>query len=756
MSEIGGKRLAADPEKARKERDRARKERQQAQQTQERQRRVEAYRQKREARVERRQEKKAQSKPLPFWAVAVFFALSLPWLEVLLRIADPDIPFFGLGLFRSLLAGGAAGMLLWLVGTLIPQKTVSRWVVGVLLFLSTAIFVIERCCRAFFGAYFQLAFVTTMTGQVAGDFMDTVLMVIWKNLWFFPLALAPFVLFVVFARSLLPQEQEKRLPILQAGAMVALQVLCVVLCHMGGDINYYTYDYSANSTVPRFGLVNTLRLEGQYAIFGMPEEELTFEPPVSDGSTSSEEQPDQSATQSGDSSSSATSSEEDPVDVVVPIVYGDNVMDIDFDTLIAEDSGTLQAMAQYFSGQTPTKQNEYTGLFAGKNLIVLTAESFSGEVIDPELTPTLYRLANEGFVFSKFYQPDWTQSTTGGEFAVTTGIIPTWVGSKTSFSASLGNHLPFTMGWQFRALGYTTTAYHNNSYTYYNRHKTHPNLGYDFYGVGNGLELATPKAWPCSDLEMMEATVQQHIDAYLNEGQLFHTYYMTVSGHCNYGFSVNDMSGKNKEAVAGIEGSETVRAYIACQLELEYALTYLVEALEKAGIADDTVIALAADHYPYAMAEGDTDYYNELTGRNDTERDTSRYHNTLILWSGCMEEPVQVDTPCSAIDIVPTLSNLFGLEYDSRLLSGRDVLAPDVAPGEVDGNMHVVIFADSGYGNSWITAAGTYEASTKTFTPNEGVEVAEDYVKRVTKLVQDRYTYAKYLISQDYFDHIFD
>ena len=75
------------------------------------------------------------------------------------------------------------------------------------------------------------------------------------------------------------------------------------------------------------------------------------------------------------------------------------------------------------------------------------------------------------------------------------------------------------------------------------------------------------------------------------------------------------------------------------------------------------------------MSEGDTDYYPELTGVQDTTRDTSRYRNTLILWCGEMEEPVMVDTPCSAIDIVPTLSNLFGLEYDSRLLSGRDILA---------------------------------------------------------------------------------
>lgn len=110
---------------------------------------------------------------------------------------------------------------------------------------------------------------------------------------------------------------------------------------------------------------------------------------------------------------------------------------------------------------------------------------------------------------------------------------------------------------------------------------------------------------------------------------------------------------------------------MAANLELENALTYLVNALEQAGIADDTVICLAADHYPYLLSETDTDYYNELRGFTDSERDTSRYRNALILWCGGMEEAVTVSEPCSAVDIVPTLSNLFGLEYDSRLLSGR-------------------------------------------------------------------------------------
>ena len=255
-----------------------------------------------------------------------------------------------------------------------------------------------------------------------------------------------------------------------------------------------------------------------------------------------------------------------------------------------------------------------------------------------------------------------------------------------------------------------------------------------------------------------KATIDQQIDAYKNNGTPFHTYYMSVSGHCNYGWSVNDMSRKNKDVMNGEKGSETVLAYKASQQELEYALEYLFGQLDEAGIADDTVIVLTADHYPYAMTENsDADYYAEMTGINDNESLTTRYKNTLILWCGSMKEPVKIDDPCTAVDIVPTLLHLFGFDYGLRLLSGRDVLAPDADPGNVSTDMHVAIFADYGGGYSWITRAGTYEASLGTFTPAKGVTLDDQdaYIASMNELVRNRYSMAKYIVQTDYYRHVF-
>ena len=75
-------------------------------------------------------------------------------------------------------------------------------------------------------------------------------------------------------------------------------------------------------------------------------------------------------------------------------------------------------------------------------------------------------------------------------------------------------------------------AYHNHTYTYYGRHISHPNLGYVYKGLGNGLDVK--ESWPESDLEMIEKTVPEYMNS-----QPFHTYYMTVSGHMQYSFTGN-------------------------------------------------------------------------------------------------------------------------------------------------------------------------------------------------------------------------
>ena len=657
----------------------------------------------------------------------IFFPLALLYHELLLRAFDTQNAFFRGTLVMVVLFSVATGLLLSLLVNLLHNRRLAQVLTLVVTALWTLLLCVEYCCRSYFKSYFSVGFICTMTGNVVTGFGSTIPGIVAQRLPFIIAALLPLALCILLRKRIVTEHRMSKWSLLFVTAVSVIFLLIGEgLARWGTYGDSYTYNFQTDAAVSQFGLHTAVRLEAEYALFGTPQPKLEL--------PTQEDEPD------------------DPPAATTPVEYGYNALDIDFQALAdsASDS-TLRSMAQYFGSLTPSKKNEYTGLFQGKNLVLITAEAFSPWFISRELTPTLYKLTHEGFVCENYYQPGWGQSTTGGEYAVMTGLLPTWVGSNVSFYASANDDMPFALGNQLRALGYRTGAYHDNIYNYYNRDKTHPNLGYDYQGVGSGLTMTEDGSWPYSDLEMVQNTIGDYIDGYVSDGTPFHVYYMTVSGHGSYGWG-HAMAAKNraKAQAAYPNASTQVQAYVAANLELENALTYLLEQLEAAGIAEDTVICMSADHYPYLLAEPETDYYNELRGVVDSERDTDRYRNALVLWCGGMENAVTVTEPCSAVDIVPTLSNLFGLEYDSRLLSGRDVLDKDYDAGSASGSIPLVILPTSS-GNSWATAAGVFEASTRTFNARPGVTVEEDYVSRVNNIVALQYNYAQQLIARDYY-----
>ncbi len=419
-------------------------------------------------------------------------------------------------------------------------------------------------------------------------------------------------------------------------------------------------------------------------------------------------------------------------------------MDLDFSGAVKPDQ--VVSLSQFIQSRTPTDKNAYTGIFAGKNLILITAESFAKELIDPALTPALYRMANKGIVIEDFYQPAWGGSTSTGEYSWLTGLAPT---DPMTMMLSYDKNLYFTMGNQLQRLGYFSRAYHNGSYDYYNRNMTHENLGYSkFIGVGNGLEEGlTGGEFPHSDKEMIEFTLPQYIDE-----QPFSVYYMTISGHPSYGFSsdTNDMAMKNRAVAENLPHSTTVNAYIACNLELEYAMESLLQSLEDAGIADDTVVVIVPDHYPYGLSPASA--WGSSSGNPIAELfgylpDTpwKRDHNAAIIWCGALEkleEPLRVSGPVSSLDILPTLSNLFGLEYDSRLLPGNDVFSDAE---------RLVFWNDY----SWVTEKGTYSAHGNVFTPAEGMEADKDYIERIHADVRNKINLSWTISYFDYYRMLF-
>ncbi len=484
-----------------------------------------------------------------------------------------------------------------------------------------------------------------------------------------------------------------------------------------------TTDYNYDTSVRSLGMFPSIASDIRYLIFGNPY--------VNDFS-------DYSAEEVVEDTTNVESSEPEEV------IYLRNELPVDFDNLIdTADSETLKNVYKYLSDQQGSYQNEYTGLFKGKNLILICAEAFSKEVIDPVLTPTLYRLANKGIVFEDYYQPAWGGSTSSGEYSVLTGIIP--VEQVNSVYSVIGKDLKFTLGNQLKALGYYSAAFHDGEYTYYDRHKTHTWFGYDYWmGRGNGMERGCPFTWPESDLDMFKYTIPMYI-----EQDNFNIYYMTISGHANYSVSANAMSDKNWDAVKDLDYSYPVRSYIASNLELEYAMEYLIDALEEAGKADDTVIVLTSDHYPYGLEDSTAwavsgDCLADLYGYK-ADSNPARDHNALIIWCGSLEDgdPIVVTDPVYSLDIVPTLSNLFGFDYDSRFFVGRDVLSK---------GKPLVIWQD----HSWMTDRGYYDAVANTFIPNGDMEVSEAYIETIKRRVQNKFALSRAMHSYDILGKVFE
>lgn len=650
---------------------------------------------------------------IPFWLLL----LLIPALyELMLHCWITETLAAG-PVLRTLCFGLAFGALLALPVSFIKHEGAQKWTVIVLCLILTVLYLVEYFINDAYKVFMSMSTIFDSADGVLSDYGDLIVSLVTRDFWRIGLALLPIVLFAVFAggRNI---GWKSRLAVLVCGSAVAAASIL-------GSGTLLTSTFNFDIAVRKCGLMPALVADlfssggGEEDVEFLVIESVTEAPTETTGETVAED----------------TEKAEEA------IVYEKNVMDFDFAALAeTEKQYEIKKLHSYVASLTPSSQNAYTGLFEGKNLILITAESFSAEVIDPELTPTLYRLANEGIQFTEYYQPLWGGSTSTGEFSNLTGLVQS--GGSVSMKESIQQDLFLTIGNQLMDLGYFSAAYHNNDYCYYDRNLTETGMGYaTFTGMGNGMEEGVTSQWPQSDLEMMEFTLEQYIDH-----QPFSIYYMTVSGHALYLPSGNAMTRKNLDAVADLDCSDKIKYYLAAQLELEYALEYLVNRLEEEGIADDTVIVLGTDHYPYALQAGSTwnndkDYLKELYGYT-AKTAAQRDHSALIIWSGCIEDmDIVVDSPVYSLDILPTLSNLFGVDYDSRLLVGRDVFSEQEA---------IVLWPDY----NWKTEKGFYAFGSNTFTPEEGVEVEEGYVERITAIVRNKISYSKSVIKNDYFNYL--
>ena len=410
--------------------------------------------------------------------------------------------------------------------------------------------------------------------------------------------------------------------------------------------------------------------------------------------------------------------------------YGYNILDLNLNSETTNNE--IKSLNNYISNKEASKKNKYTGMFKGKNIIFILAEGFNEIAVDKERTPTLYKLIHTGFDFENFYSPVFL-STTGGEFQATTGLIPTQE-TLSLWKSKLPN-IKYALGNSFSAIGYQVQSYHNWTYTYYKRNKTMATLGFNNYlGCGNGLEKRMNCKWLPSDIDL----IKQSTGDYLSSENNFATYYVTVSGHSPYNNSDN-IAKKYLDNLNETTYSDSVKYYLAAQMELDKMLEELIKELKENNKLDDTVIALVGDHYPYTLS---TDEMNEVSSY-EKDGTIEVNHSNFILWNNQMKKPITVSKVGSQIDVLPTILNLFGVEYDSRLIVGQDILS------DTDG---IAIFSN----RSWVTDYGSYDSQTKKFTLKEGktLENQNEYINTINNKVANAFSISKMIIKNDYYTYV--
>lgn len=553
----------------------------------------------------------------------------------------------------------------------------------------------------FYNSIFSFYSLTTGTGQVL-HFWTMIIEVIGRIWYIFSLILTIFILFLVFNKKIFSFEKNKKKNnIIILSVFLISTTLSIILTKTYNKKDLYSLNnllfktHAPMLTINKTGLLTMQSIDIYRYFFG-------FEEKISNNDSGTKE-------------------------VVKEVEY--NKLDIDFEELIKNTNDeTIKSMHEYFNSVIPSEKNEYTGMFKGKNLIFITAEAFDTIAIDEKITPTLYKMANNSFVFNNYYQPLYPVSTSDGEYMNVNSLIPkegVW-----SFYKSSNNYMPFGIGNMFKKLDYNTYGFHNHTYNFYHRDKSHTNIGLRYYGCGNGLEKKMNcRHWPNSDYEMIKATTSY----YINEDKPFMAYYMTVSGHLNYNFSGNNMASKNKSKVQDLDYKNSIKAYYATQIELDKAMEELLNRLEESGKLDDTLIVIAPDHYPYGLSTKDMNTISKIDRTDKFEN----YHTSLIMYNPQIKK-TDVNKTISSLDILPTIYNLYGLDYDSRLFMGRDIFSDEE---------HIVILSD----RSFITSKGKYNSVTGEFSSSN---VSQEYIDNNNKIVNEKFKMSSLILEKDYYKEL--
>ena len=382
--------------------------------------------------------------------------------------------------------------------------------------------------------------------------------------------------------------------------------------------------------------------------------------------------------------------------------------------------------------------NKYTGLFKDKNIIFVQFEGLDNWLVTEEDTPTIYKMMNNGINFNNhFSYYNGGGSTFNSEFAVNTGFITPISYTQNAYTFNK-NYFPYSMAHIFKELGYSVNAFHMNSGEYYSRTVNYKNWGYDkYYGLKDMFDYQDESYTLDRELILNE-TFNKLI--FPEEGN-FVDYIIAYSGHlpftntkgvCKllYDEDHKPVIDENNEEDTNTEEETPVSTEIVERepmteeecirrqaKETDYMMQLLIENLEEKNLIDNTVIVAYSDHYLYTIEDKSIlDRYKE-TSNNLINK------TPFFIWSNNIEKKT-INKVTSQLNILPTVLNLWGINYNPNNYIGTDAL-----DSNYDG---IVFFSDYSWydGNVYVENG---EITNNKSTSYENLEEKNYYVSNITK-----------------------
>ncbi len=391
------------------------------------------------------------------------------------------------------------------------------------------------------------------------------------------------------------------------------------------------------------------------------------------------------------------------------------------------DDTTVKEVGKYFAEKPVSGNNAMTGLFEGKNVIMVMMESMDDWMIDEDYTPTICAMMENGFTFSNHYACTFgTGYTFNTEFAANTGYHATLVGP--SVSELYDSAFPYSLANAFREKGYTAKEIHYNTPDFYNRGKMSAAFGYDEY-VSYQKYMPVEDA-ECDSLAIQNKNVYREI-APLQDAPFF-SYVVTYSAHLPY---TDDHSKMKKikalypELIDRTEDREINNAKILAHDTDEF-FRILLQNLKQDGLLENTVIVAFSDHFAYGISS-----WEKLYAMDDAQTSDMLERTPFFIYCAAAEGQ-QIAKVTNTLDILPTVVNLMGFTKTPYWM-GEDALSPDYG------------------GHAYFSSGSWYDGTLYFITDEQTEEYPEEqleYIDRMNEKFSLREKINEVVIRTDYFN----